>query len=109
MIRRDAIIIFSVIEKVDANLTTCHQSSNIEDEIEVQIIGLKDIYNKKTRKTIEGPENRLEDSEVTVAIYPSEKITCVRAYVQRCPEAAIKTHDTIGWQAPGLRFLTFFV
>lgn len=78
------------------NLKSCHQSNEID--VEVQIIGLKDIYNKKTRKTLKGSENRLEDSEVTVVVQATENITCLRAYIQRCPEAAIKTHDTIGWK-----------
>lgn len=39
-----------------------------EVEVEVQIMGLKDVYDKKTRKTNEGLEYRLENSEMTVVI-----------------------------------------
>jgi len=67
-----------------------------EVEVEVQIMGLKDVYDKKTRKTNEGLEYRLENSEVTVVIQASDEITNVQAFTQRCAEAAIRTHDTIG-------------
>lgn len=65
-------------------------------EVEVQIIDLKDVYNKKTKKTLDGLEYPLEDSIVNVVIEASDEITSVQAYVRRCPDAAIKTHDTIG-------------
>ncbi|KAL9987265.1 hypothetical protein ACROYT_G001543 [Oculina patagonica] len=68
----------------------------LEVEVEVQIVGLKDVYDKKTKKTNNGLEYRLENSEVTVAVRASDEITSVRAYTQRCAEAAIRTHDTIG-------------
>lgn len=67
-----------------------------EVDVEVLIMGLKDVYDKKTKKTNEGLEYRLENSEVTVVIRASDEITNVRAYTQRCAEAAIRTHDTIG-------------
>ena len=67
-----------------------------EVEVEVQIIDLKEVYDKKTKKTLEGLEYRLDDSEVTVVVQASETITSVRAFTQRCPEAAMRTHDTIG-------------
>ncbi|XP_078376322.1 uncharacterized protein LOC144659700 [Oculina patagonica] len=67
-----------------------------EVEVEIQIIDLKDVYDKKTKKTNNGLEYRLENSEVTVAVRASDEITSVRAYTQRCAEAAIRTHDTIG-------------
>ena len=65
-------------------------------EVEVQIMDLKEVYDKKTKKTLEGLEYRLDDSEVTVVVQASETITSVRAFTQRCPEAAMRTHDTIG-------------
>ncbi|KAL9987267.1 hypothetical protein ACROYT_G001546 [Oculina patagonica] len=72
-----------------------------EVEVEIQIIDLKDVYDKKTKKTNNGLEYRLENSEVTVVVRASDEITSVRAYTQRCAEAAIRTHDTIaaayGW------------
>lgn len=46
--------------------------------VDVQIMGLKDVYDKKTRKTSEGLEYRLENSEVTVVIYASDEITSVQ-------------------------------
>lgn len=67
-----------------------------EVDVEILIMGLKDVYDKKTKKTNEGLEYRLENSEVTVVIRASDEITSVRAYTQRCAEAAIRTHDTIG-------------
>lgn len=67
-----------------------------EVELEVQIMNLKDVYDKKTRRTLEGLEYRLEDSEVTIMLKATDVITGVQAYVQRCPEAAIRTHDTLG-------------
>lgn len=67
-----------------------------EVDVEIQIIDLKDVYDKKSKKTNNGIEYRLDDSEVTVVVRASEEITSVRAYTQRCAEAAIKTHDTIG-------------
>ena len=80
------------------NEATCPNSSikAPEVETEVQIMDLKDVYNKKMKKTLEGLEYRLEDSEVTVVVQASEEITSVRAYTQRCSEAAIRTHDTLG-------------
>ena len=79
-------------------MVTCPELSNKVPEImiEVQIMDLKDVYNKKVKKTLEGLEYPLEDSKVTVVVQASEEITSVRAYTQRCPEAAIRTHDTIG-------------
>lgn len=75
-----------------------HDSSNkvSEVEVEVQVIGLKDVYNKKTKKTNKGLEYCLEDSEVTVVAQASDEITSIRAYTQRCVQAAIRTHDTVG-------------
>ena len=67
-----------------------------ELDVEILIMGLKDVYDKKTKKTNEGLEYRLENSEVTVVIRASDEVTSVRAYTQRCAEAAIRTHDTIG-------------
>ena len=74
------------------------ESSNKTSEVDVEILimGLKDVYDKKTKKTNQGLEYRLENSEVTVVIRASDEISSVRAYTQRCAEAAIRTHDTIG-------------
>ncbi|XP_068741084.1 uncharacterized protein [Montipora capricornis] len=85
-------------EKIDAILKSPQNSPNEvnEVEMEVQILDLKDVYDKKTRRTLQGLEYRLEDSEVTVVLQASDEISSVRAFVQRCPEAAIRTHDTIG-------------
>ena len=67
-----------------------------EVEVEVQIMDLKDVYDKKTKKTLEGFEYRLKDAKVTVVVQASDEVTSVQAYTQRCHEAAVRTHDTIG-------------
>ena len=81
-----------------ASIVSSSESSNKISEVDVEILimGLKDVYDKKTKKTNEGLEYRLENSEVTVVIRASDEITSVRAYTRRCAEAAIRTHDTIG-------------
>ena len=68
------------------------------DDIEVQIMDLKECYEKRRkRRTVKGPvEDHLADSKVTVMIQASEEISNVRAFTQRCPDAARRTHDTIG-------------
>ena len=38
----------------------------------------------------------MEDSKVTVVAQASDEITSIHAYTQRCVEAAIRTHDTVG-------------
>ena len=74
------------------------ESSNkvLEVEVEIHVISLKDVYNKKTKKTDKGLKYCLEDSEVTVVAQASDEITSIQAYTQRCVEAAIRTHDTVG-------------
>ncbi|KAL9987271.1 hypothetical protein ACROYT_G001551 [Oculina patagonica] len=72
------------------------QNKNPEVNVEVQIMDLKDFYDKKTKKGAKGLEYRLENSEVTVVVRASVEITKVCAYVQRCARAAIRTHDTSG-------------
>ena len=96
-----------VTGNMDAVFMNCGRSPNKihEVEVEVQIIDLQDVYDKKTKRTPEGLEYRLEDSKVTVVVQASEEITCVRAYTQRCPEAAIRTHDTIGRQVQAFPLL----
>lgn len=81
-----------------ASIVSSPEVSNKISEVDVEILimGLKDVYDKKTKKTNEGLEYRLENSEVTVVIRASDEITSVRAYTRRCAEAAIRTHDTIG-------------
>ena len=91
---------FVVADNAIANarfMTNPESSKNVpEVELEVQIVDQKDVYDKKTKKTLEGLEYRLEDSKVTVMVQASDEITSVRAYTRRCPEAAMRTHDTIG-------------
>ena len=74
------------------------ESSNkvSEVEVEIELIDLKDVYNKKTKKTDKGLKYCLEDSEVTVVAQASDEITSIHAYTRRCVEAAIRTHDTVG-------------
>jgi len=64
--------------------------------MEVHIMDLKDVYNKKVKKTFEELEYPLKDSKVIVVVQASEEISSVRAYTQRCSEAAIRTHDILG-------------
>ena len=81
-------------------ITDSFEASNTTpaDDIEVQIMDLKECYKKKRgRRTVKGPvEDHLADSKVTVMIHASEEISNVRAFTQRCPDAARRTHDTIG-------------
>jgi len=86
------------LDNVDTKLMTRPELSNKAPEVvmEVHIMDLKDVYNKKVKKTFGGLEYPLEDSKVTVVVQASEEISSVRAYTQRCPEAAIRTHDTLG-------------
>lgn len=72
-------------------------SQALEVEVDIQIMDLKDVYDKKTKKTNEGHlEYTLMDSKVSVAIRASDDITGLKAYTRRCAEAAIKTRDTTG-------------
>ena len=82
----------------DASSSISGQESNkvSEVEVEIQLTDLKDVYNKKTKKTDKGLKYCLEDSLVTVVAEASDEITSIRAYTQRCVEAAIRTHDTVG-------------
>ena len=72
------------------------QNKDPDVNVEVQIMDLKDFYDKKTKKGAKGLEYRLENSEVTVVVRASAEITNVYAHVQRCARAAIRTHDTSG-------------
>ncbi|XP_022793924.1 uncharacterized protein LOC111332757 [Stylophora pistillata] len=73
------------------------ESQAFEVEAEIQITDLKDVYDKKTKKTNKGHlEYSLEDSKVSLTIRASDEITGLRAYTQRCAEAAIKTRDVTG-------------
>ena len=70
----------------------------MEVNVEVQIVDLKDVYDKKTKKVAAGLEYRLQNPEVTVVVRASVEITNVCVHVQRCARAAIRTHDTSGKQ-----------
>jgi len=90
-------LLFAGIGEVASVVSSPELSNKItEVDVEILIVGLKDVYDKKTKKTNEGLEYRLENSEVTVVVRASDEITSVRAFTQRCAEAAIRTHDTIG-------------
>ena len=94
-------VITMFTEEWDTSLITSpHEASNTipADDIEIQILDLKECYKKtRRRQTVEGlVKDHLVDSEVTVMIQASEKISNVRAFTQRCPDAARRTHDTIG-------------
>ncbi len=73
-------------------------NKDLEVNVEVQIIDLKDVYDKKTKKVAAGLEYRLENPVVTVVVRASVEITNVYVHVQRCARAAIRTHDTSGKQ-----------
>ena len=79
-------------------MAMCPETQNNDPDVnvEVQIMDLKDFYDKKTKKGAKGLEYRLENSEVTVVVRASAEITNVYAHVQRCARAAIRTHDTSG-------------
>ena len=81
-------------------ITDSFEASNTipEDDIKVQIMDLKECYKKRRgRRTVKGPvEDHLADSKVTVMIQASNEISNLRAFTQRCPDAARRTHDTIG-------------
>ena len=72
------------------------QNKDLEVNVEVQIIDLKDVYYKKTKTVASGLEYRLENPEVTVVVWASMEITNVYIQVQRCARAALRTHDTSG-------------
>ena len=74
------------------------QNKGLEVNVEVQIVDLKDVYDKKTKKVAAGLEYRLENPEVTVVVQASVEITNVYVHVQRCARAAIRSHDTSGKQ-----------
>lgn len=67
-----------------------------QPEVGVQIMNLMDTYDKRTKKLSGKYEHRLGPTEVTIVARATDEIKRVRVYVQRCPEAVIKTHDTVG-------------
>ena len=69
---------------------------HLQPEVRVQIMNLMDTYDKRTKKLSGKYEYRLGSSEVTIVARASDEIKRVRVYVQRCPEAAVRTQDTVG-------------
>ena len=69
---------------------------HLQPEVGVQIMNLMDTYDKRTKKLSGKYEYRLGSSEVTIVARASDEIKRVRVYVQRCPEAAVRTQDTVG-------------
>jgi len=69
---------------------------DLQPEVGVQIMNLMDTYDKRTKKLSGKYEYRLGSSEVTIVARASDEIKRVRVYVQRCPEAAVRTQDTVG-------------
>lgn len=69
---------------------------HLRPEVGVQIMNLMDTYDKRTKKMSGKYEYRLGSSEVTIVARASDEIKRVKVYVQRCPEAAIITQDTVG-------------
>ena len=62
----------------------------------LDIRNLREVYQKKTRKTGVGFEHRLVNSKVNMTVTAQAQIRCIKCYVRRCREAAKRTHDTIG-------------
>ncbi|XP_022793913.1 uncharacterized protein LOC111332751 [Stylophora pistillata] len=54
-------------------------NNNYEERVEVEIVDLKDVYEKKTKKGPKGLEYRLENSKVTVKVHADLGITKVCA------------------------------
>lgn len=77
-------------------LSKDHDPKHLQPEVGVQIMNLMDTYDKRTKKLSGKYEYRLGSSEVTIVARASDEIKRVRVYVQRCPEAAIRTQDTAG-------------
>lgn len=73
-----------------------HHPKHSRPEVGVQIMNLMDTYDKRTKKSSGKYEYGLGSSEVTIVARASDEIKRVRVYVQRCPDAAIRTHDTTG-------------
>lgn len=69
---------------------------HLQPEVGVQIMNLMDTYDKRTKKLSGKYEYRLGSSEVTIVARASDEIKRVRVYVQRCPEAAVRTQDSVG-------------
>lgn len=71
-------------------------TNNYEERVQVEIVDLRDVYEKKTKKGPKGLEYRLENSKVTVKVHADLEITKVCAYVKRSARAAMRTHDNRG-------------
>ena len=65
-----------------------------EVEVEVQIMDLKDVYDKKTKKTLEGFEYRLKDAKVTVVVQASDEVTSVQAILRDATRLRLE-HTTL--------------
>lgn len=83
-------------QKSTAAKATGHVNNNNEDIVEVQILDLRDVYEKKTKKGPKGLEYRLENPKVMVKVHADLEITEVCAFVKRCARAAMRTHDKRG-------------
>lgn len=83
-------------QKSTAAKATRHVNNNNEDIVEVQILDLRDVYEKKTKKGPKGLEYRLENPKVMVKVHADLEITEVGAFVKRCARAAMRTHDKRG-------------
>lgn len=83
-------------QKSTAAKATGHVNNNNEDIVEVQILDLRDVYEKKTKKGPKGLEYRLENPKVMVKVHADLEITEVCAFVKRCARAAMRTHDNRG-------------
>ena len=71
-------------------------SKDFRPDVRVQIFNLMDIYDKRIMRMSEDYEYRLGPSEVTIVAHAAEEIKRVRVFLQRCPEAEVRTEDTTG-------------
>lgn len=81
-----------------------------EVDVEILIMGFKDVYDKKIKKINEGLEYCLENLEVIVVIWVFDEIISVCVYIWRCVEVVIRIYDIIGrWCSLGFWVLMFIV
>jgi len=62
----------------------------------LNVLNLKEIYDKVQKKTTNGSEQRIAHGVVNIEIKTTAQVSKVAVYVRRCATAAEKTNDTIG-------------
>jgi cob(I)alamin adenosyltransferase len=73
------------------NLELC-----VEPDAHVEVLDLKDVYDKVQKKTVEGSEQRIANGVINMAVSATAQVSAVRVFVRRCEKAAAKTSDKIG-------------